>query len=250
MEDWELNEVHLQSQSDTQLRFVELVNVPGGCLFPTSTLNLYSADGTLLDIISLASVTTCYGAPTYLLLATPESAAFFGVDSDLGQVSELPSSGQLCFASSSTLYDCVRWGTVSSAVVDLFGSSDMSSASEPPDNFSLSRTQATHVVVDDWSNLSPTPRAPNDGSPWTPPDAGPMPDASPLGDAGPSLDAARRTDAGGGADAEPEEENTRYLDLDAVGGGSCACQGSGTSRGLTTLFFLLGLCVLTRRRSS
>ncbi len=228
VEDWELSEVHLQSQSDSGLRFVELVNLEGGCLFPTSTLNLYAADGALIDVVSLSSVTTCFGAPTYLLLASPEASEFFDVDSDIAILSELPSSGQLCFASSSTLYDCVRWGSVSSAVVDLFGNSDMSIAPSVPDGFSLARVQSTHVVVDDWALLDPTPRAPNDGSPWSPPDAGPLPDAGVIVDAGPLPDAGRRSDAGPPPDAKADARNTRYLDLDAVGGADCGCQsGSG-----------------------
>ncbi len=226
VEDWELNEVHRQSQSDSQIRFVELVNLVGGCLFPSSTLNLYSADGTLLDIIPLAQVTTCHAAPTYFLLATTQASSFFGVSADLGQLSELPSSGQLCFASSSTLYDCVRWGTVTSPLVDLFGNTDTTVALEPPNNFSLNREQTTHVVVNDWAVLAPTPRAPNDGSTWDPPDAGPLPDAAPFADAGVLADAAERTDAGR-ADARPDARNTRYLDLDAVGGGDCGCQQTG-----------------------
>lgn len=83
VEDWELSEVHPQSDGDPQLRFVELVDYSGGCLFPTSTLDLYDSQGTLVDILSLALVTTCFGAPTYLLLATTQAANYFGVDRDL-----------------------------------------------------------------------------------------------------------------------------------------------------------------------
>ena len=247
VEDWQLNEVHIQSESDTQIRFVELVNLPGGCLFPSSTLNLYSADGTLLDLIPLAQVTTCHGAPTYLLLATPQASAYFGVPSDLAQLGELPSSGQLCFASSSTLYDCVRWGAVTTPIVDLFGDTDTTLAPEPPNNSSLSRVQTLHVVVDDWENLQPTPRAPNDGSVWEPPDAGPVPDAATLVDAGPIADAAERVDAGK-ADAEPDARNTRYLDLDAVGGGDCGCQHTGSAGGLGYGALLIFALALGRRK--
>jgi hypothetical protein len=249
VEDWEINEIHLQSQSDTQLRFVELVNLQGGCLFPSSTLHLYGGDGSLLDIVSLAQVTTCYGAPTYLLLATPEASAFFAVGSDFQQLSELPSSGQLCFNSSATHYDCVRWGTVTTAVTDLFGSTDTSVVAAPQDGASLARIQSTHIVSDDWISDAPTPRAPNDGSPWTPPDAGPSPDAAPLLDAGPLADAAMRSDAMVPADAEPDARNTRYLDLDAVGG-DCGCSESGNTGTLAPLLLLLFCYWRTRRRSA
>ena len=248
IEDWEVNEVHLQSQSDTQIRFVELVNLPGGCLFPSTSLHLYAPDGSLLDIIPLAQVTTCYAAPTYFLVATSEASAHFGVVSDFGQLTELPSSGQLCFASSTTLYDCVRWGSVTAPLADLFGSTDFSVAPEPLDNFSLARVQTTHVVVDDWSEISPSPRAPNDGSTWIPPDAGPLPDASPVFDAGPFADAARRTDAGG-TDAKIDARNTRYLDLDAVGGGDCGCQHTGAA-GSLGYGILIALALMLRRRRS
>jgi MYXO-CTERM domain-containing protein len=248
VEDWELSEVHPQSQGDPQLRFVELVNLVGGCLFPSSTLNLYDSDGVLLDIISLATVTTCYGAPTYLLLSTPEAAAYFGVDKDGNLAPELPSSGQLCFSSSSTHYDCVRWGSVTTPVVDLFGSSDTTTTAVPGDGISLSREQSSHVVIDDWALTSPTPRAPNDGSVWIPPDAGPLPDASPIADAGPPSDAARRSDSGPGPDARPDAQNTRYLDLDAVGGADCGCQSSRGQGGVSFLFVFLALVLGARRR--
>jgi MYXO-CTERM domain-containing protein len=250
VEDWELSEVHPQSEGDPQLRFVELVNEVGGCLFPTSTLNLYDSDALLIDIVSLATVTTCYGAPTYLLLATPEAANYFGVDKDLNLFPELPSSGQLCFSSSSTQYDCVRWGSVATPVVDLFGSSDTTTIGSPADGVSLAREQTTHVVADDWSSASPTPRAPNDGTVWIPPDAGPLPDASPLADAGPPADAARRSDAGPGPDARPDAQNTRYLDLDAVGGADCGCRSSGGQGGGSFLLVLIAMLAIRPRRRS
>ncbi len=249
LEDWELNEVHLQSQSDTGLRFVELVNASGGCLFPSSTLNLYSGDGALLDVMALAQATTCYGAPTYLLLATAEASIFFGVDSDVGVLAELPSSGQLCFVSSATHYDCVRWGSIASPIVDLFGSSDTSVVPAPANNFSLIRAQSTHVVNADWLSETPTPRAPNDGSPWSPPDAGPLPDASPSVDAGPLPDAGQRRDAGPPPDATPDARNTRYLDLDAVGG-DCSCQHGGGKGTMVSFLILLGIFARLRRRQS
>jgi hypothetical protein len=249
VEDWQLSEVHPQSNGNTQLRFVELVNLEGGCLFPTSTLALYDGDGALVDITSLASVTTCYAAPTYLLLATSEAASYFGVAKDQVLSAELPSSGQLCFASSSTRYDCVRWGNVATPLVDLFGATDTTVASAPTDGLSLSRTQTTHVVFDDWVTDTPTPRAPNDGSAWIPPDAGPLPDAAPLVDAGPPSDAARRSDAGPPADARPDAQNTRYLDLDAVGGANCGCQSSKGQGAGSCLLCVLALLGLRRRRA-
>ena len=246
LEDWQVNEVHPQSENDTQIRFVELYNELGGCLFPSSTLRLYDAEGALLSATSLSNVTTCYGAPTYLLLATQEAADFFGVNKDRNLLPLLPPDGQLCFVSSTTRYDCVRWGQMSQPLADLVGSADLSLAPVASDGESLIRVSTTHVVLDDWAVGMPTPRAPNDGGSWNPPDAGPTPDASPIVDAGPAPDAALRSDAGPQPDARPDAGNNRYLDLDTVGGAACGCQSS-KGHSASGLLFLLCALLLGRR---
>lgn len=246
VEHWQLNELHRSAGGDAQIRFVELVNSEGGCLFPTSTVELYDGDGQLVDTMSLTVSTTCHGAPTFLLLATPQAASYFGVSRDGNLSSELPSSGQLCFSSSATNYDCVRWGSVAAPVVDLFGAGDMSAALAPSDGFSLIRELTTHVVSADWNQGAATPRQPNDGTTWEPPDAGPVPDAGVIVDAGPPSDAARRSDAAPPPDARADAQDTRYLDLDAGGGAGCGCQSaSGQSR---AWLVLLALLLFRRRR--
>jgi hypothetical protein len=245
VEQWQVNEVHRSTNGDTALAFVELLNLDGGCLFPTSSVDLYDGAANLIDTMSLTVSTACHGAPTYLLLATQEAASYFAVSRDANLSTELPSAGQLCFSSSSTHYDCVRWGQVSVPVVDLFGPSDSSVVPSPDDNFSLARVGTTHVVFDDWEQADPTPRQPNDGSSWNPPDAGPPPDAAPTFDAGSALDAGPRADAAPRSDARADAGSTLYLDLDTVGGGACACEAGGrdglASQGpvLIVLFILM-----------
>lgn len=245
--DWELSEVHVSSAGDANLRYVELVNEVGGCLFPTSTLDLYDAQGTLLDTQGLSVITSCYGAPTYLLLATGESAEYFGVARDGNLSTQLPEAGQLCFRSSQTNYDCVRWGPVLGPIFDLFGPVDTSAIALPDDGVSVHRFDRSHIVAADWQAAEPTPRQPNDGTVWLPPDAGPIFDAGPVYDAGPSPDAAQRPDSGPRPDARSGISNPDYLDLDPVGGASCGCQtqGQGSWGGLFLPLLLLPL----RRRS-
>jgi len=248
VEDWQLSEIY-QEQSAPGRRFVELSNLEGGCLFPSSTLDLYDAEGQLLSIIALTQTTTCFGAPTYLLLTTPASATFFEVGRDGPLLTSLPAAGQLCFASSQTTYDCVRWGAIGTAIVDLFGAGDESTASVSPD-IALSRTATTHAVVVDWQERAPSPRQPNDGTVWIPPDAGPMPDAGQTADAGTPADAAIRVDSGPRPDAQGEiDRNDRYLDLDPVGGASCSCQSGGQEGGSLAAALLLLLFCRRRRRS-
>lgn len=244
VEDWEVSEVY--RGSDPAVRFVELVNLLGGCLFPTSRVDLFDGEGALLATMSLSVTTACHAAPTYILLASAEAAADFGVTRDRALNPELPSSGQLCFRSSATYYDCVRWGTVNQPIVDLFGPQDLSIAVAPPLDRSLARTKTTHVIVLDFSESDPTPRQPNDGSTWMAPDAGVAPDAAPAIDAGPRPDAGRRTDAAPRVSADAG--NARYLDLDTVGGASCGCQSSGSS-GVSSLLFVLVALGVFRRRS-
>ncbi len=245
--DWELSEIHRQSEDDASLRYIEIANEVGGCLFPTSTLDLYDADGELLDTIGLSVTTTCYGAPTYFLLATTEAAAYFGVTRDGNLSAELPAAGQLCFRSSQTNYDCVRWGGVFAPVFDLFGPADTSAIAAAVDGISLHRIDRSHIVAADWEAAEPTPKQPNDGSVWEPPDAGPIYDAGPIPDAGPVPDAAVRSDAGPRPDARSGVSNPDYLDLDPVGGASCGCSTRGRGGAASVCLALLALLGLRRR---
>lgn len=245
VEDWEVSEVY--RGSDPNVRFVELVNLVGGCLFPTSRVELFDGEGALLATMSLSVATACHGAPTYILLASTQAATEFGVVRDRTLNPELPSSGQLCFRSSSTYYDCVRWGTVNQPIVDLFGPEDLSVADAPSLDRSLARIQTTHIVANDFSESEPTPRQPNDGTAWEVPDAGVAPDAAPTVDAGPPVDAGRRNDASPQMTADAG--NGRYLDLDTVGGAGCGCQSSQSSDSSSTLLLALAALAMIRRRS-
>jgi hypothetical protein len=227
--DWEVNEVVASVDGDPAIRFLELTNTVGGCLFPTSRVDIRDADGALVAAVPLVTATTCFEAGWFLFVATPEASAHFGIPIDGALVAPVdPTAGQVCFASSGTHYDCVRWGAVAAVVTDFFGAGDESLAPAPADGAALARIQTTHVVAADWALQTPTPRGPNDGTPWSPPDAGPIPDAGPVADAGPTLDAAPRPDATPPPDAAPlaDAANDTYLDVTPAGGATCSCRAA------------------------
>lgn len=246
--DWEVNEVLVSAGGDTSVRFVELANPVGGCLFPSSRVVVYDGAGDVLGSVTMVSQTTCYGPGTYYLLATSAAVAEYGIAADKTMAPVLPAgAAQVCFVSSTSRYDCVRWGSLADPLPDFFGPGDTTVAGPPADSQALARTSRTHVVMDDWQILSPTPRGPNDGTPWFPPDAGPMPDAGPVPDAGPDAgprpDAAIFPDARPTADASPQQ----YLDVDPGGGAMCSCRG-GTGGGGNALLVLGALLLAVARR--
>ncbi len=236
------------STGDPAARYVELEATSEGCVFPSTEVVAYGADGTALGRASPFAATTCFAAGTFLLLATPAAQAAFMTGADSALVPALPgASGQLCLVSSTTRYDCVRWGTISVPVHDLFAPGDDTSALRPPGGLALARVADDGVVATDWRVETPTPRGPNDGTPWEPLDAGL--------DAPPAVDAAvdarpPRPDGGSGADAAPPDAASQsFLDLDPGGGAACGC-GTGVSvaGGLPLLLAALGLARRRRRR--
>ncbi len=234
--DWQLSEVFRQGTGISQVRFIELENKVGGCLFPTSALRVFDASGQLLGIASLTTSTTCFDGPAYRLLATQATAEMFSVPKDGNLLFELPLQGQACFVSSQTIYDCVRWGAVTQPIVDLFGSQDTTTVALAT---GISRVATTHIVSQDWVEQAPSPRQPNDGTIIVPPDAGVGPDAAIPADAGPIADAGRRIDATPRPDAGSSDRNDRYLDLDPGGGASCSSSGgkNGAAASVIALLF-------------
>lgn len=189
--DWQISEVVSSVGGDRELRFVELYAEPGtkdNCFFSSSRLEIFDAAGNLLGSVTPFQTTQCYQGETYFLFATPEAEGHFSVARDAPLTVRLPAHGQVCFKSSNTRYDCMRWGTIAKAVVDLTDAQDESTAPALPDGAGLSRTARTGIVADDFEVRTPTPRQPNNGTVWIPPDAGPdarPPDAA-LPDAPPS----------------------------------------------------------------
>jgi MYXO-CTERM domain-containing protein len=245
-----LSEVVTASPSaDPAARYVELEVFGDGCLFPSTVLRAYDPAGTALGEVAPFASTTCFAAGDYLLFATPAAQAAYATGPVNGAaVPQLPAvAGQLCLISSTTRYDCVRWGTITTPVHDLFGPADDTSAPGPPGGFALARVADVNVVEVDWRVETPTPRAPNDGTPWDPGDAGV--DAAPV-DGGPDdggLDAPRPIDAPFVVDGAHVDANDRFLDLDPGGGAACGCgAGGGAPSGALTAVVLAGL--LARRR--
>ena len=246
--EWRLSEALLAGEGgDGQVRFVELETVDGGCWFPTTQVAVYDGAGTALDVVAPFAVTTCFGAGTFLLLATPQAETTFGVSGAGGPPAMPAAARQICLRSSATVYDCVRWDGITTAVHDLFGPTDDTTAVAPPPGLALARIAESHVVAEDWIVAEPTPGAVNDGTPWDPPDAGPVPDAGP--DAGPDAavpDAGPVPDAAEGPGA-PDARDDRFLDLDAGGGAGCGC--AAQRRGGDLALILVAFALAMRRRS-
>jgi hypothetical protein len=185
---------------DGGIRFVELYAPPSAfadnCVFSSTRLEVIAADGTVVGTVTPFTTTTCFGGDTYFLFATAEAAAHYGVPADAPLTyAPAPDGGQVCLRSSATRYDCARWGAVSVAVTDFGDPSDMSAAPAIPDGQALARVDTTDVVAADFAVQSATPRQPNDGTPWFPPDAGPTPLDAAVGDADVTADAQSFPDA-------------------------------------------------------
>ncbi|MBK9033289.1 MAG: hypothetical protein IPL61_18790 [Myxococcales bacterium] len=245
--DVRLSEVATAAGSgDPAARYVELEATAAACVFPSTRVVSYDAAGAVLGDVAPFASATCLAAGSYLLLATPAAQAEFATGADGSLVPPLDlDAGQVCLVSSATRYDCVRWGAVAAPVRDLFGPDDASAAVPPPAGLALARIAATDVVAVDWRVESPTPRRPNDGSPWDPADAGVD---------GPRLDAgvdalvvdAQRLDAP--ADAAALDGNQRFLDLDPGGGAACGCTTGATPDGAAVLAVAAAMLARRRRR--
>jgi hypothetical protein len=249
---WEVNEIVAAVDGDPAVRFVELKNVPGGCLFPSSRIEILDGAGALIGVVVPVTATTCFEAGWHWLFATPEAEAALGVPADAPLYWPLPAgAGQVCFVSSTTRYDCARWGTVTVPATDFFGAEDTTSALAIPDGVALARIATTHVVAVDFALQTPTPRQPNDGTPWFPPDAGPTPDAAPRPDAAPTPDAAPPADARVDAAPRADAGDDAYLDVHPVGGATCACRVGRPARGPADAapFLALALVLVLRRRA-
>jgi MYXO-CTERM domain-containing protein len=265
--DFRVSEVFPGTAGNPAVRFIEL-SVPegtaGNCLFPTTRIEIFDSKGELLGALAPFAATVCYAAGSFFLLATPEAAAFFGVERDSRLDVPLPrEGGQVCFASSQTRYDCARWGPVAEEdALRFLRNTDDATASPPiPEDIALARTGDTGVAAADFQLQSPTPRQPNDGTVWIPPDAGELPDGGGDGDAdgGDDVDAAppadaplpdapdfRRPDARPIVRVDASFFDPAFLDADPGGGAACGCRAG---RGAPPLWILLaGLALLLLRR--
>jgi uncharacterized protein (TIGR03382 family) len=214
---------------DPAARYIELEAIGDGCLFPSTVVRTYdAAGGFVADTMPFAN-TTCFTDGAFLVFATPAAQTTYMTTADAALVPAIPlAAGQLCLVSSTTRYDCVRWGAITMPVHDLFAPNDDTSAGAPPGGFALARIADVNVVSADWRIETPTPRAPNNGMPWDPGDAGidaAPPDAS--DDGGLDPDATPPIDAPFTVDAAHVDANDRFLDLDPRGGAVCGCGASG-----------------------
>src|SRR5688572_22862489 len=238
VEAWRVNEV--------EPRYVELyappTRVADTCFFPGTVLELLDGAGVVRASVQPFGVVTCFAGDTYFVFATADSG--IGADASLPFALDA-AGGQVCLRSGALRYDCVRWGAVSQAVVDQSGPDDNSVAPAIAAGQALVRIGDTDVVVDDFELGAPTPRGPNDGTPWFPPDAGP--DAG-TADAGAVDGGVVEEDAGDLADASTRPdarlEPPAWLHAEPGGGG---CRASGEGAGAAWLV-LLALAGLSRRR--
>ena len=243
---WRINEVGADP------RFVELYAPPSAdadnCFFPTTRLEILDGAGVVQATLQPFNSTTCFAGDTYFLFAPTggDSAMPYPLD---------PAGGQVCFRSSMIRYDCVRWGAISHAVGDQDAPADTTVGAVPGTGQALARVSDTGVVASDFVLQAPTPRGPNDGSPWNPPDAGPPhpdaalpPDAEPIPDAQP--DGPMQPEL---PDARPSAPN--FLNAQP-GGGGCSCTvggrpargGEAAGAALALLVALGGLGLAHQRR--
>jgi hypothetical protein len=232
---------------DPAARYIELESVAEACVFPSTEVVVFDAAGNPLGRSSPFTMARCFPAGHFLVLATPQAQAAFNITgADSALVPALPrTAGQLCLVSSTTRYDCVRWGNVTVPVHDLFGTNDDTSALSPPGGLALARVADDEVIATDWRVQTPTPRGPNDGTPWDPLDAGV--DAPPMIDA--AVDARPpRPDGGSRVDAAVVDGPPQtFLDLDPAGGAACGCR-TGVSPGGALPLAALALLFRRRRR--
>jgi MYXO-CTERM domain-containing protein len=252
--DWRVNEVLASADGDGGIRYIELLvpsGTAGNCLFPTTRIEIYDGNGLLLGAVTPFADTVCYAGGSFFLLASDGAVARFGVGRDATLPLGVPRfAGQICLASSQTTYDCVRWGPVSGAVRFLRNIDDLSSAASMPDGVALARVRDTGVVADDFVLESPTPAAPNAGTIYTGPDAGPPPDARPPPPDAPPPDARTSYARPDAAElARPDANlNPRFLEADPGGGAGCGCGVGGPGRVPWALALLALAAALRARR--
>jgi hypothetical protein len=240
--DFRVNEVVPAFGGDGRIRYVELFVPPGttaNCLFPTTRIEVFDADGLLLGAATPFASTVCISGGSFFLLAPQAAAEQLGVAVDAPFGVAIPAfAGQVCFASSSTRYDCARWGPIGTPVGYLRDLEDGSSAAPIPDGQALARVGDGAGVAIDFALQAPTPGRANDGAPYLGPDAGAPPDAAILVDAG-TPDA--RTFAR--PDARPLTlpdafTDPRFLSADP-GGGGCSAGGRPSWLAVVSLLGLL-----------
>ncbi len=250
VETWRINEIVAGVEGNPNIRYIELYAPPStdadNCLFPTTHIIVYDAAGTLVGSSSPVTTATCYAGGTYLILASTDAAFYFGIARDANLTATIPAEvGQVCFQSSATPYSCVRWGSVTMPKTDLTHPSDSTSAMGIAGDMALSRKSNTGVVASDFILSTPTPRGPNDGTAWLPPDAGPPADADLTPDAG-------IPDAKVYVDSPPRPSFDSRVDpawlTASPGGGAMQCRVGGRGSAGALLLTLLLLAFVRRRR--
>jgi hypothetical protein len=257
VEDWRINEVVASANGDPTIRFIELYAPPSpmadNCFYASTVIEVLDADANLLGSTAPNPAgIQCFPGDTYYIFATNEASAFFGEWKDRGLTTSIPmDAGQICLKSSTTRYDCVRWGNVTNPVVDLTGPADISSAVQFQDGMALARVQDTDVVQNDFVLQGPTMRGPNDGGVWTgapdaslPPDADTTPDAS-------MIDARVFADVIVPPRIDAREGEPAWYGADPGGGAAITCSVAVGTRSHQAPYLLAAalLIVVIRRRS-
>jgi hypothetical protein len=230
--DFRVNEVFAQLGGDGRVRYIELFvpqGTAGNCLFPTTRIEVFDAEGRLLGAIAPFAGTVCYPPGTYFLLASDEAVAAFGVPRDARLDVAIPAAaGQVCLASSSTRYDCARWGPIRDAVRYLRNTDDTTSAVPIEDGAALARVGDTLLVAFDFVLQEPTPGQPNDGSVVEVPDGGGLQaaDAAPSAPDAPLPDARVFVPPDAASRPRPDGplRDPAFLSADPGGGVLCTCR--------------------------
>ena len=249
--DFRVSEVFAGSAAAPTAQFIEIhvpANTVANCLFPTTRIEIFDGAGTLIGAIAPFSGTECYAAGTFFLFANPEATALFGVERDARLDVAIPrAAGQVCLASSQTRYDCARWGTITNAVRYLRNTDDATAAPPIPAGVALARVADMATVATDFLLQSPTPRQPNDGTVWIPPDGGvvdPEPDAAvPDATVPDARDDFTRPDAPPIPRPDGNFTNPDFLSADPGGGAALSCSAGG---GFSSWLLVLGLIAVIR----
>jgi hypothetical protein len=252
--DWRVNEVYPDDAQSPGVRYVELFVPPGttaNCLYPTTRLEVWDAQGQLLGTAAPFVSTVCYDAGTTFLLASAAAVDHFGATRDAPFELAIPAyAGQLCLASSQTRYDCARWGPIGKPIGYLRNLADTSTAASIPSGQALARVNDTGDIAVDFVVEAPTPGRVNDGSIYQGPDAGPAPSDAPLAaDAGPpDGPSANLPDAREFFERPDARLDPRFLSADP-GGGACQCQAVGRGGGPPLGWLALSSLALALRRA-
>jgi uncharacterized membrane protein YgcG len=106
-----IREVYVGPADDASAQYVELqMYAAGQNRVDGHSLTFYGPTGTLAGTVTFPADVANGASQAYILIATPEAEAKFGVNADLAMTALIdPAGGRVCFAD----VDCFSWGSYS-----------------------------------------------------------------------------------------------------------------------------------------